>query len=209
MSLTLEGLAREHLAPDVPVEAGPSAQRPFAAFNAVASFRDAEGARKALQAAESAGVAEDRQSLLLVGGRPVTDPEGGGAVGPDPEGVAGSTGKRIVPGAVIGAVVGGVGVAGGAALLGSFEGGEIVAAAIGGAGLFAAVGGMIGAFRGFNDSDAWRSTFTDLREELALAAVHTDDRAEAETVRRRFTEAGARRTWLFDPDGRAVRKNRS
>lgn len=203
-TLTLERLAREHLSPDVPVEGGAGAARPFGAFNAVASFSNAEGARTALKAVEASGVQEDRQSLLLVGGTPVTAPDGGEAVGPDPEGVAGYTGRRILPGAVIGAVVGGGAVAAATALLGSFEAGEIIAASVGGAGLFAAVGGMIGAFSSFNDSDAFRSTFTDIREELALVAVHTDDRSEADAARRAFEQAGARRTWMFGPDGRAI-----
>jgi len=203
-AVTLERLAREQLPSDLTLEVDPSARTPFAAYNVVGSFENAEVARKALQAAETAGADPGRLSLLLVGGRPVRAPEGGGAVGPDPEGVAGYTGRRIVPGAIIGGVLGAGGVAVAAGVVGSVGGGELAAAAIGGGVLFAAVGGMVGAFSGMEDSDAWRSTFTDLRHELALAAVHTDDAEAAEAARRRFTEVGARRTWLFDAQGRQV-----
>jgi len=203
-SITLERLAREHLPPDLPVEVDPSARRPFGAYNVVASFPSAEEARAALRGAESAGADPQGLSLLLVGGRRARAPEGGNAVGPDPEGVAGYTVRRVVPGAIIGAIVGAIIVALAAGLLGSFEPAELIGGGIGGALLGAAVGGMVGAFSGFDDSDAWRSTFTDLRDELALAAVRAESRSDADAMRQQFTSAGARRTWLVDGNGRAI-----
>ncbi len=203
-TVTLEGLARQHLPNDVTLEVDPSARHPFTAYNVVGSFPDAEAARTAVHEAQSAGVASERTSILLVGGRPVRDDQGGGSVGPDPEGVTGYTMKRVVPGAVIGGVVGAGGVAVAAGLIGSVEGGELIAATIGGGGFFAAVGGLIGAFTGFSDTDAWRSTFTDLRNEVALVAVHVDGTGDADAARQRFDRAGARKTWLFDGEGRPV-----
>jgi len=68
----------------------------------------------------------------------------------------------------------------------------------------AIVGGIVGAFWGFGDSDAYRHTFTDLRAGVTLVAIHTDDLGQARRAEREVADSGAERVWLLDSHGRPI-----
>lgn len=209
-TLTLERFAREHAPERASVDADPTARRPFAAYNVVGTFGDVTAARRLLRIEQDHGVTASSQSVVIVGGSAppagVDDAASDSPppVGPDPERVAGDTVRRIVPGAIIGGVIVAVVVAIGTALLTDGSPPAIFAAAIGAGAAGAAIGGIVGAFWGFGDSEAYRHTFTDLQAGVVLAAVHTDDVSEARRAQQDFADAGAERVWLLDVHGKPV-----
>jgi hypothetical protein len=209
-TLTLERFAREHAPQHVSVDADPTSRRPFAAYNVVGSFSDKTAARRVLRVEQDKGVNAYAQSVVIVGGSaPPSGVDDAASdapppVGPDPERVAGDTARRIVPGAVVGGLIVAVVVALGTALLTDISPPAIFAAAVGAGAAGAAIGGIVGAFWGFGNSEAFRHTFTDLQAGVTLVAMHTDDAREARRVEQEFTDAGADRVWLLDPHGKPV-----
>lgn len=209
-TLTLERLAKEHAPDGASIDADPTARRPFAAYNVIGSFADVTAARHLLRAEQDRGVAAESQSVVIVGG---SAPPAGvddvasdapPAVGPDPERVAGDTARRIVPGAMIGGAIVAVLVGVGTALFTDASPPAIFAAVIGASAAGAAIGGIVGAFLGFGDSEAYRHTFTDLRAGVTLVAIHTDDLSEARRAKGDVTDAGADHVWLLDSHGNPI-----
>jgi hypothetical protein len=113
--------------------------------------------------------------------------------GLDPEGIAGTVGRRAGVGAAIGAVIGGVATA---VLMVSVGPSDASAAAVVGAAagagiLFGALGGLFGVFGGLATSESWSRARAAEPDARAVVEVHTHDPSEAATARDVLGKDGA------------------
>jgi hypothetical protein len=178
----------------------PAELPPFATFNAVAAFADANAAREALLRLERARIDGSKLSFLAVDSSDQTINERSSELDHEQSSfVARGTAKGGSLGTIGGAAVGG------ALMLipgiGTVVGAGVLGAALGGGFFGGVVGGIWGGFNRMGASAAWDETFHDIGNGVALVGVHTDDRAEFDRAREALDGDRVR---LFDQNGKPL-----
>lgn len=150
-----------------------------------ASFSDPEAARKAIGALENAGIDGGRIDLQGLAGAQAKDPD---RVDPQADRQAsGVAGRAVRAGAIIGGLVGAVGLG----LIGWIASGVMglaLAMAIGGLVAGAGVGLAAGGYSKVKQAEAWEQTFDAVDDANATVVVQTaggdDDRERVEKILR-------------------------
>lgn len=177
------------------------------AHNVTACFDDMEGARRAIESLERAGVPGSHISLL----------------GPAAEEAAEATDTRqadeelgqealrgTLGGAATGAGVGGaVGFLAGAAALGipgvgPAVGAGIWATTLGGAAAGTGVGFTVGAMSNLKQSEAWELTLREVDEGYVVVGAHTDNPDEFDGANRALQRHEPRKLHRFDNEGNEI-----
>lgn len=185
----------EHAAEDAPPQ--PS----FRAFNVVAVFERCTSAERALEAGRAAyGVPAVSFVALHRDGQDCPD-----SLDDDEPGL---TTRLAARGAALGAAAGAALGAAGVAMvpgLGAVIGFGLLSAAIGGAGLGGATGGVVGAYANRREADVFGgASGIDLTHARAVVGIHVDDADVAASARRLLDEYEPEATCVFGADGRAV-----
>src|SRR5437899_2061943 len=179
------------------------AREKLSRYNVIATYPDMNGARKAFDALEAAGV--DGDDMSLVGAH-----ADAAAVETDTRErdahLVGDVAEHVVKGGAIGSVTGGI--AGGVAFMipgvGPAVGVGIWAATLGGAVAGGAVGGVTGGISAIDQSEDWELTYDDVGEGKVLVATHAEDESEADKQESVLRETKPIKVERFDQNGKRI-----
>jgi hypothetical protein len=152
------------------------------AHNLVAVVREPDLSRELLRkweriqpAAAGVGFVALSRSPRPDGGPPYTRPASDDRAEGDPQKVAGHAARRIVRGALPGGLLGAIVIGVIAAILAP-DGGNVTAAALGGAAIGFVAGAVISFVAGSGWSEAYKESFVEpANTELTYASIHSDD----------------------------------
>jgi hypothetical protein len=173
---------------------------PFEATNAVAVVPDDDTGRQTILQLERAGVEGTRISYLRVVD-PGTDDNDGAAVQRNDARVMKSLGMGTLRGAIVGAIAGAVLAFAVVSLVATVRAGAW--AALGGALLFGALGGLWGGFGRLGASDAWEHAGSGRHGRVMAVGVHAPDEKSYERALPILEPHGL---WIFDRQGHTVRQ---
>lgn len=179
----------------------------FATHNVVACFHDMQGARRAIEALEHAGVPGSDISLLGPLAEQASD--GKDTTERDEEIIATAT-RATLGGAAAGAGIGGVvGFLAGAAAfgipgVGPAVGAGVWAATLGGVAAGGGVGFTAGAMARMKQSAAWELTLQEVSDGYVVVGAHTDDPNELEKAVDALRGQDPAKMRRFDEDGNEI-----
>jgi hypothetical protein len=192
---------------DLPSEAG---ERKFAAHNVIAVYPDVEQARAALTTLERKGIEAGNIELLGPGMDEAHQPQTNRETHDADQAVIAQVEKRGGTGFLIGAVIGALVVAGGAAIahygfdvFDSF-GGILIGALVGGAAIGGFGGFFYGGATGLPVNDAWGETYMAVRGGKTAVAVHSEEPGQVETALAALRSTGAEKVARFGRDGKTT-----
>jgi hypothetical protein len=184
-------------------------ERRFASHNMIAVYPTVEAAREAVTRLERKGIEAGNIELLGAGAEGANEPQTNVEQRRADMAMTGAVGKRSAIGIVIGAVVGAVVVGLGALIADAIFDLGSTAVVVGGGAL---AGALFGAFAGFfyggatglPVSDAWSETFEAVKEGQTAVAVHAQQADQVEDALDALRDTGATRLSKFGADGKLL-----